>query len=258
VPRTIPDRVKLLFGPYHPPPLKKGDLAACLYRDADVIVTAWSDAPLSWPRGYAPSATQGGGPGLIVEDELARALRSESAAAVSYWWGIGKTTVAKWRKALGVTKTNNEGTHRLVRAATEKALAVALETELSEDERERRREVMRSMRLWEVAPAVTFGKPWTPEDDAVLGTLRDAEAAERTGHTLDGVRDRRRELGIPGFRAHEPSGASYERRTGKWAARISVRGNRYHLGTFATREEAERAYQQARRRYARRRAKRRK
>ena len=62
MPRTVPDRVKLLSGPYRPPPLTKGDRAACLYRDADVIVTAWSDAPLPWPRGYAPSATPAGGP----------------------------------------------------------------------------------------------------------------------------------------------------------------------------------------------------
>ena len=192
-----------------------------------------------------------------MDDELARAVRSGSAAAVSYWWGVGKTTVAKWRQAPGVTKTNNAGAHRLVRAAAEKALTAALETELSADERERRRELMRSLRLWEVAPAVTFGKPRAPAEDAVLGTMRDAEAAERTGHTWHGVRDRRRELGIPGFRAREPSGASDERRTGRWAARLSVRGTRHHLGTFATKEEAERAYQQARHRSARQRAKRR-
>jgi hypothetical protein len=32
-----PDKVRLLFGPYEPPPLRKGDRASCLYRDADVV-----------------------------------------------------------------------------------------------------------------------------------------------------------------------------------------------------------------------------
>ena len=40
----------LLHGPYTPPPLRRGDKAICLFRDAEVIVTGWSDAPISWPR----------------------------------------------------------------------------------------------------------------------------------------------------------------------------------------------------------------
>ena len=38
--------------------------------------------------------------------------------------------------------------------------------------------------------------PWPPEHDALLGTLPDAEVAERTGRTLQAVGDRRRQLGI--------------------------------------------------------------
>jgi hypothetical protein len=44
------DRVRLLFGPYCPPPLKRGDRAFCLFRDCDVVVTSWTDARLPWPR----------------------------------------------------------------------------------------------------------------------------------------------------------------------------------------------------------------
>jgi hypothetical protein len=55
-----------------------------------VIVTRWSDAPISWPRGDAPSEKRGGGPGLIVDDELARAVRTESAEAVAYFWAWGR------------------------------------------------------------------------------------------------------------------------------------------------------------------------
>src|SRR5262245_17414895 len=40
----------LLHGPYHPPAFCKGCTAFCLFRDAEVVITSWSDAPLSWPR----------------------------------------------------------------------------------------------------------------------------------------------------------------------------------------------------------------
>jgi hypothetical protein len=44
----------------------------------------------------------GGGSGLLVEEELARAVRSEAAAALRYWWGVGSDAVWSWRKVLGV------------------------------------------------------------------------------------------------------------------------------------------------------------
>jgi hypothetical protein len=36
----------------------------------------------------------------LVDDELARAIRQESAAAIKYWWGVGSNAVWKWRQAL--------------------------------------------------------------------------------------------------------------------------------------------------------------
>jgi hypothetical protein len=105
---TNPDRLKLLFGPYHAPPLKRGDRATCLYRDALAVVTGWTDAPIPWPRCRALDSP-GGGSGLLVDDELARAVRHESAAAVMHWWGSSMGAVCRWREALGVTRRDNEG-----------------------------------------------------------------------------------------------------------------------------------------------------
>jgi hypothetical protein len=48
------ERVKLLFGPYQAPRLRKGERAACLFRDCDVIVTGWTDVRISWPRCRRP------------------------------------------------------------------------------------------------------------------------------------------------------------------------------------------------------------
>jgi hypothetical protein len=62
--------------------LKKGDRATCLYRDALVVVTSWSDGRLSWPRCRALGHR--GGSGILVYADLARAIRHESAAAVEY------------------------------------------------------------------------------------------------------------------------------------------------------------------------------
>jgi hypothetical protein len=47
---TNPDKVKLLHGPSRAPSLRVGDRATSLYRDCDVVVTSWTDAPISWPR----------------------------------------------------------------------------------------------------------------------------------------------------------------------------------------------------------------
>lgn len=57
------ERVRLLHGPYAARALRRGDRAACLYRDCEVIVTAWTDAPLSWPCCLVSHNRRGGGAG---------------------------------------------------------------------------------------------------------------------------------------------------------------------------------------------------
>jgi hypothetical protein len=97
--RRRPRDVGLLHGPYTPQPLRRGDRAPCLVRDADVVVTGWSDARISWPRCRAVGRQ--GGSGLLVDEELARAVRLESSLALQYWFGIGSETVSRWRRLLG-------------------------------------------------------------------------------------------------------------------------------------------------------------
>jgi hypothetical protein len=64
---TTSDRHRLLHGPYLAPRLRKGDRAFCIYRDADVVVTSWTDARIPWPRCRALHCR--GGSGLLVTDE---------------------------------------------------------------------------------------------------------------------------------------------------------------------------------------------
>src|SRR5262245_26109787 len=84
---TNRDRVKLLFGPYQAPALRQGDRAFCLLRDCDVVITSWSSGRIPWPRCRPVDGYHGGGWGLLLDEELARAVRHESAAAVCHWWG---------------------------------------------------------------------------------------------------------------------------------------------------------------------------
>jgi hypothetical protein len=79
MPRRVDDRLRLLHGPYQAPSLRVGDRATCLYRDGDVVITSCTDARISWPR-CLPVGRKGH-PSLLVDDELARAVRMESAAA---------------------------------------------------------------------------------------------------------------------------------------------------------------------------------
>jgi hypothetical protein len=134
------DRFRLHFGPYQAPALKRGDRATCLYKDRDVVVTGWIDARSSWPR-CRPRDVPRSHPSLLVTEELARAIRHESAAAIRHWWGVSVGVVWRWRKALGVGRTNNEGSARLIRAAAEKGAVAVAAREWTQEERERRRQL---------------------------------------------------------------------------------------------------------------------
>ncbi len=163
------DKVKLLFGPYQAPALTKGDRAFCLYRDCAVVITTWKDAPMPWPR-CRPLGKRKAAPGLLVDEELARAVQHESTLAVAYWWGIHRTTAQKWRKTLGVTRKNNEGTHRLVLGAIE----ASMEARFDESVRT---------------------EPWLPEEVALLGTMPDAEVARITLRSAAAVGKKRLAMG---------------------------------------------------------------
>jgi hypothetical protein len=53
------EQIKLLFGPYNPPALQKGDRDYCLFRDTDVVVTSWSGARIAWPLCRALGSSRG-------------------------------------------------------------------------------------------------------------------------------------------------------------------------------------------------------
>jgi hypothetical protein len=164
----------LLFGPYRPPDVQPGDRTWCLLRDCLVVVTRWSDGRISWPLCHGLEANSGAS-GYLVDAEFARAIRSESAAAVGHWWGVGNAAVTRWRKRLGVGRMTSEGSRRLILTAIQSGIAAHTGS----------------------APVAGDGFLWTAEETALLGTLPDAQVAEKTGRTLTAVRKMRLHLGRP-------------------------------------------------------------
>src|SRR5262245_9864640 len=193
------ERVQLLSGPYTPPKVKRGDRATCLVRDCTVVITSVSAGRIPWSRCRALDQRGGGGSGLLVDEELARAVRSESAAAVMHWWGVGVHAVWRWRKALGVGRMDSAGSRRLILAAAESGAAVLRGAQLPPDQAERRRRTARELNLGRKLRPGTFPgtAPWTKAQLRLLGTAPDAEVARRVGRTQDAVRQKRCKLGIP-------------------------------------------------------------
>jgi hypothetical protein len=191
------DRTRLLGGPYRAPRLRKGDRATCLFRDCDVIVTGWTDARISWPRSR-PLDVPRSHPSLLVDDELARAIRQGSAAAIRHWWGVSGGVVLRWRKALGVSRTNCPGSQRLIRQASEQEASQLRWKKPPPEQVERRRRTAvelglgRNLRL-----GYNRGPWWTRAELALLSKLPGEEVAARTERTHNAVRVKRTKLGIP-------------------------------------------------------------
>jgi hypothetical protein len=134
---------------------------------------------------------------LLLDEELARAVRHESAAAVMHWWGASSEAVKRWRRVLGVGRTDNEGTRRLMPAAAEKGAAELRGKELPPEQVERRRQTALEKDLAQYLHKGYHG-PWrTVRELALLGRLPDDEVAARVGRTPDAVRSQRQLLGIP-------------------------------------------------------------
>jgi hypothetical protein len=202
MPRRVPENANLLIGPYEPPPVTKGDRATCFYRDTAVVITSWSDGRIGWPRCRALGHR--GGSGLLVDEELARAISSESAAALMYWCGMSCSTVWLWRKALGVEGcAGTEGSRRLVEAGRERAGERLRGMRLPPELVEQRRRSARALNLIHYA-AAGHTDGWTKAELRLLGKLPDAEVAKRTGRGANAVRVKPTKLGIP-----NPSGPGW-------------------------------------------------
>src|SRR5207245_2921181 len=173
----------LLFGPYTPPALCRGDFTFCLFRDTEVKVTSISHGRIQWPR--CQRMGQRGGSGLLVTEELIRAIKTESSLALQYWFGVGAETVWRWRRFFGISQWEPEGSRRLHQELSENGAAAVRRKTFTPAERTRYR-----------AAAIARGtRPnrwketgWTRNQLDLLGRLPDQEVAIKIGRTANAVR----------------------------------------------------------------------
>lgn len=92
--------LRFVAGPYLPPEVGVGQTVECA-RYGAVRIVGWSQGPLPWPQCHIKGPRS-----LILFEDLARAVRIESAVAVAIAWGVSGYSVNKWRKSLGVERAN--------------------------------------------------------------------------------------------------------------------------------------------------------
>jgi hypothetical protein len=139
----------------------------------------------------------------LVNAELLRAIRTESAVALRYWLGVSAWVVWTWRKAFGVGRFGTEGSlwlHQNSSRAGAAALKRHVWTAAERRERRKRALQLRLVRHMKKGYAKRWGEhAWTTEAVALLGTMPDAELAAQLGKTPEAVRCKRSRQGIPKF-----------------------------------------------------------
>jgi hypothetical protein len=206
------ERFRLLHGPYQKPKCKIGSWLKCRMR-GHVQVVAESDALIPWPIVRKPI----GGRGLALCGDLVKAVRLESSQSIQYWFGVSDLTVTKWRRFLGVPR-NTPGSARLAaKWWTDGGIA-----DLARPGREAYHKSPSRLakmaaakrgvpRPPHVRAAMIRGRPFTAEEDALLGKMPDADVAVETKRRASTIRRRRIRLGIEPYRPGgdaEASGAS--------------------------------------------------
>lgn len=88
--------VALIAGPYFPP-RHRGRKIYCEWR-GDVMIAGITQAPIPWP--YSKGCRQKQLP--ILCGDLIRAVRTESVESIAHHWGVGRSTVRRWRNHLNV------------------------------------------------------------------------------------------------------------------------------------------------------------
>ena len=205
----LEERVRLLHGPYKAPAVGIGDELECAIRGL-LTVVRWSEGKISWPLGRTKELYRST-PSFILCGDLIRAVREESNTAIRYWWGVSTPTVTNWRQALRVERWN-KGSKRLfgdwmgVKIPPEKkAIAVALA-----HSPENIAKVVESRRR---NGNFANQKFWTPEREALLGTMNDVQTAKVVGCSVEVVIAQRRRLGITAFQPNRV----WERDRDDWA-----------------------------------------
>ncbi len=179
-----------LIGTYTAPPVRRGQRVKCLSRRCKCKVTSWTKAPIPWPR--VQPLNRRGGCGLWVNATLRRAIRTESAQALRYWFGAAATVVWKWRKAFGVGGcATTKGSRRAIRAAARKGAEAMKAKEWSDGERDARAKLSKRLGLKPPSRWTASHGGWTKRELKLLGTDHDEAIARKIGRTRGAVTSKR-------------------------------------------------------------------
>jgi hypothetical protein len=188
-----------LIGTYTPPSARKGERVTCLYRDCECVVTGFHDGRIPWPRVRVRGAR--GGAGLWINDDLKRAILTESAKALMYWFGVGCNAVCNWRRAFEVKgKFGTVGSKRANHAAAFAGGKAMKEKDWTDEEPDAKAETAKRYGTKPGARWTPATGGWTTKEVTLLGTDQDEVIAERIGRTVEAVRCKRSLLKIPTFR----------------------------------------------------------
>lgn len=188
--------------------MKRGEVVACLYRDRDCTVTTTSDAPIPWPR-CQPRGEQGGS-GLWVNADLVKAIRTESAAALRYWFGVSAGVAWKWRKAFGVGgRATTRGSRTAILAAAREGARAMKARSWTTDERKAKAETARRIGLRPPMRWTPARGGWMPDQMALLGTDHDEAIAKRIGRSPGAVTSKRGGLKIAAYSGHVGGGRAW-------------------------------------------------
>jgi hypothetical protein len=118
---------------------------------------------------------------------------------------VSAGVVWRWRKAFQVDRTNNPGSQRLIRAASQAGASVQRGQQLPPEQVARRRQTALELNLGAYLRTGYHGPRWSEEQLALLGTADDETVAALVGRTTGAVRSARRTRGIPTFRDRRSS-----------------------------------------------------
>jgi hypothetical protein len=206
-----PEKVKLFYGPYTPPRTRRGRFLFCELRGT-VKVGEYSDGPIPWPMKWGTWS-------IILCGDLVPAVKQESELAVAHHWGVSVGTVTKWRNALEVPPMT-PGTRRLKSFLTSETMTPSFRAYIGKLKTGKPRNLTpegearlmaaihkpKSQR-WRQRMAKHFAarrgklvdpndRPWTPEEEKVLGTKPDRQVAALLKRSIGAVISRRRLKGV--------------------------------------------------------------
>ncbi len=112
---------------------------------------------------------------IVVSDDLLRALFVETSVAIQFYWAVSETTVALWRRALGI---ESRGTASFLDAMSKVGSVTGRAPGMAE-------------RLCSMN-----ANPWTPNELRIMPMLSTAEVVARTGRSREAVEHARSRYGL--------------------------------------------------------------